>query len=135
MWDYVMQHVRQLIITDATLLEVFAGNYRKAGVGDLTTPLIEWTLIGDVETELWAPLIVQFDLWTKSADAARRGERRFRAMFHKDTSIVFDGYTMFSEYEGGTDLATPERSGFIGRALRFRFTPLRQQYAQPSVDS
>jgi hypothetical protein len=42
---------------------------------------------------------------------------------------------MFSEYADGVDLAVPDRSNYTGRGLRFRLTPLREQYAFPVLDS
>lgn len=133
MWDLVMEAVKTLITADATLSGIFGENYRQAGVSDITIPVIEWTLLGDTESELWAPMLVQFDCWTERAVSGRQAERRLRSLFHHDTSIVFDGYTMFAEYAGGTDLAKPNRSAFSGRAVRFQLTPLRQQYAQPDA--
>jgi hypothetical protein len=132
MWDHVMEHVKTLITVDVTLTAIFQGKFRKAGVGEMSIPAIEWSLLGDTESELWAPMLVQFDCWTTKADDTRRAERRLRSLFHRPTSIRFDTYTMFSEYADGADLATPSRSNYTGRAVRFRFTPLRQQYALPA---
>jgi hypothetical protein len=53
-------------------------------------------------------------------------------MFHRPTTIQAGGVTMFSEFNDASDLATPSRSGYTGRGVRFRFAPLRQQYAQPA---
>lgn len=133
MWDLVMQHIKELIVTDDTLDSIFGGNFRKAGVSDQAVPVIEWTLLTDLETELWAPMLVQFDCWTKRAEDTRRAERQLRGMFHQSTSFTFDGYTMFSEYADGSDLATPNKANYTGRGVRFRFTPLRQRYALPGV--
>jgi hypothetical protein len=133
MWDLVMAHVQTLVLADATLSGIFGTNFRKAGVSDMLIPVIEWTLLSDVETELWAPMLVQFDLWTDVAADARIAERAMRGMFHQAASIPFDGYTFFTEYADGVDLATPSRANYTGRGIRFRMTPLRQQYALPGV--
>lgn len=133
MWDQVMGAAKAIILADVTLSDIFGEGYRKAGVSDFLGPVMEWTLLSDTETELWAPMLVQFDCWTNTAEDARSAERRLRALFHHDTSIPFDGYTIFTEYAGGGDLATPNRAMFTGRAVRFQMTPLRQQYAQPAL--
>jgi hypothetical protein len=133
MWDVVMDAVKDVTAADPTLGPIFGGNYRKAGVSDLVVPVIEWTLLGDTETELWAPMLVQFDCWTHLAAEARSAERALRALFHSNTSTALGGFTLFTEYAGGGDLATPNRAGFTGRAVRFQMIPLRQQYAQPSA--
>lgn len=132
MWDHVMAYVQSLLIADAVLEPLFGTNVRKAGVSDLLIPSIEWTLLGDGESELWAPMLVQFDVWTSVAADARTAERRLRSLFHKDTSVTFDAYTVFTSYSDGADLATPDRANHVGRAVRFRFTPLREQYARPA---
>ena len=132
MWDKVMERVRTMILTDATLILLVGDAFRKAGPNDLVVPLIEWTLLGDTENELWAPMLVQFDCWAKTADDARKIERRLRVMFHQPVMMTLGDIKIFSEYSDGADLATPNRANFTGRAIRFRFSPLRQQYARPA---
>lgn len=133
MWDEVMARVKSVILADAVLIAIFGNGYRKAGVGALKVPVIEWNMLSDTETELWAPMLVQFDIWTTEAGHARHAERRLRSLFHQTTILQLDGLTMSGEYTDGTDLATPNRANFTGRGLRFRFTPLRRQYALPGV--
>ena len=132
MWDHVMESVKALITADPTLNAIFGDNFRKSGPAvDLAVPIIEWTLLADTETELWAPMLIQFDCWTKTAADSRVAERRLRSLFMRTTSIVFDTYAMITEYADGADLAVPNRSGYVGRGVRFRMSPLRQQYARP----
>ena len=132
MWDEVMARVRTMILDDLILSSIFGNAFRKSGPNDQLVPVIEWTLLGDTENELWTPMLVQFDCWTNVAADARLAERRLRSLFHRPTTIVLDGVTLFAEYADGTDLATPDRAGYTGRGLRFRFTPLRRQYALPA---
>lgn len=133
MWDEVMARVKTTILEDPVLVSIFGDAYRKAGVSELAIPVIEWNLLSDTETELWAPMLVQFDIWTDVAGNARHAERRLRFLFHQALMMQLDGISMFAEYTDGTDLATPNRANFTGRGLRFRFTPLRRQYALPGV--
>jgi hypothetical protein len=132
MWDEVMSRIATEIENDATMTRIFQGHFRHAGTSEMQIPGIEYTLLSDTETELWAPMLVQFDLWTAKAADCRAGERKLRGMFQQNRTIELDGVTMFSEYSDASDLMTPDRSGFVGRGVRFTFTPLRQQYALPA---
>ena len=132
MWDEVMERVRVLILADTALSAVIGQAYRKAGSGDLQIPGMEWNLLSDVLTELWAPMLVQFDIWTTTAANNRRAERRLRSLLHRPLPLQLDDVLMFTVFVDGNDLATPNRANFVGRGVRFRFTPLRQQYALPA---
>jgi len=129
MWDAVMERVRALILNDNGLATIFGDNYRMAGTGALQCPGLEWSLLGDTEGELWAPMLVQFDCFTYEAAATRESERRLRSLLHQNLPITIDGITLFAQYTEGSMLSTPDRSGIVGRAVRFRLTPLRAQYA------
>lgn len=135
MWDTVMGWVIGIIRSDLVFQEIYSGAIRMAGTGKQQVPGLEWHLIGDTEGELWAPVIVQFDQWATDMAVIRRSEARLRSFFHRDLPMDIGGTRMWTQYEDGAMLATPDRSGFMGRALRFRFTPLRQQYALPVHDA
>ncbi len=131
MWDAVMERVRDEILANATLVGIFSSAFRMAGTGVQTVPSLEWTLISDLENELWAPMIIQFDLWTKDARSNREAELALRGLYHRDIPRVLADLRVWMEYNDGSQLATPDRSNIIGRAIRFKFTPLRRQYAVP----
>lgn len=128
MWDQVLLRLVDLIKTDQTLHGIFGDNSRMAGTGKLEIPSIEWSLVGDSETELWAPCIIQFDLWHTLPAKIVEAERRLRILFHTSLPATFDGLTMWCEYIDGDILASPDRNNFAGRAVRFKFTPLRSKY-------
>jgi hypothetical protein len=130
MWDHVMKRVVALILADTAMSNVCGAAVRMAGTGDLNNPVLEYFLITDGENELWAPFEIQFDLWTQSAQVNRDGERRLKQLFHRDVPYVLDDINIRSWYNDGAMLATPNRSNFHGRGLRFWFTPLREQYAE-----
>lgn len=114
--------------TDAALVGVYGPHMRLAGSGTHQVPLLEWQLIGDSEGELWAPCTVQFDQWCPTMDALRMSERRLRFLFHLEVPGVVQGLGMWSEFQDGAWLASPDRDQVFGRALRFRMTPLRDRY-------
>lgn len=135
MWDRVLAAIAAVCAADDVLISVYGGSMRLAGTGDHRVPLLEFQLIGDGETELWAPCTIQFDQFTKD-DTAIDGmaqliasEQRLRALYHTDLPVDINGVGMFCEYAGGDVLASPSRDGYYGRAIRFRLTPLRRQYA------
>lgn len=140
MWDQVLERLRVLMLADSALAAIFAERMRMATFTGLpfspTEPTLEWSLIADTESELWAPCIIQFDLWASEMEQLIAGERRLRTMFHQALPFdIGDGVRVWGEYNDGTILASPSRDGFAGRAIRFRFTPLRSQYAGvPSGD-
>jgi hypothetical protein len=129
MWDHVMERIVTLILADPVLAGIFGDHLRMAGSGKSSVPSIEYTLITDTEGELWTPISIQFDLWTTSAVDSRTAERKLRGLLHHDLPQSIDGLTLWTTYTDGSPLATPDRSNFVGRALRFHFTPLREQYA------
>lgn len=129
MWEELLSRLLDIIQHDEVMAALYGGSIRAAGPSEITVPLLEWTLISDTEQELWNPIIFQFDQWLPTADEARHSELRLRQLFHRDMPITFDQVQFFSQYVDGDVLANPNRDDFAGRALRFRFTPLRRQYA------
>lgn len=130
MWDEVMVRVIAMLMEDPIIVTLYGESIRRGGSSDIAVPLLEWHLIGDTENELWAPCIIQFDQWTKNQDDARRSEFRLRAILHSDLQLLLGGdFRVWSQYLDGSVLASPDRHGFVGRALRFQLTPMRRQYA------
>ena len=132
MWDRVIARVRAICQADPALLAIFgAANMRYAGVTEHRIPSLEWSLIADSETENWAPCIVQFDIWADDTDLATRAERRLRRLFHVELPVDLAGLTCWSQFTDAEVLALSDRSRYIGRAVRFTITPLRDRYAPP----
>ena len=132
MWDRVLTALSAVANGDPVLLAIYAGAVRLAGTGKHRTPLLEYSLIGDAEGELWAPHTVQWDQWTSELQPLLDSERRLRRLFHVELPSTFAGLTMWSVYAGGDVLAMPDRDGYYGRAIRFTCTPLRELYEAPS---
>lgn len=130
MWDRVIEALRTVILADAVLAPIYGDRVRMAAASDTPfepkVPILEYSLIGDVEREQWAPTIIQFDQWAPDDETAVASERRLRRLFNPELPTSYDGLFMWAQYVDGTILATPDRNGFVGRAVRFRFTPLRE---------
>jgi hypothetical protein len=139
-WDVVLERIRGAIAGSPILFGLYGNRVRMAGPWSLERlpemPLLEYSLVTDSESELWAPCVFQFDLFAREIDDNLTGERMLRRLFHQDLPIDLGGLVMWAQYNpnDGAILSTPDRDGFFGRALRFTFTPLRDKY-QPVLPS
>jgi hypothetical protein len=132
MWDQLLERAIDRLKANDTIATTFGDDIRMAGTGDLEIPSIEYTILSDIRGELWEPLLIQWDIWTQKAEDNRNIERIVRALFDQRVPTLWDGVMVMSDYVDGSQLATPNRAGFVGRGLRFRLSPLRQQYALPA---
>lgn len=133
MWDRVLSALLVTLLADDKIAELFGDRVRMTGSGAAPNPkdsLLEYMLIGDTERETDAPCVIQFDVWAPKMDDTAAGERRLRQLFNRDLPTSFGGESpMWAQYLDGSVLASPDRDGFSGRGVRFRFTPLRERYA------
>jgi hypothetical protein len=134
MWDHVLRVTGDQVESDLLLSSIYGESIRLAGSGDHTVPLLEMTVIPPNIDEQWEPCTIQFDQFTESFDAMRASERQLRRLFHQDLPVDIGGVVMFAQYLEGDVIASPDRDGYHGRAIRFRFTPLRELYANPGGD-
>lgn len=132
MWDRVIEACRATIVADDILGPIYGDRVRMASASATPfvpeVPILEYSVIGDVERDQWAPTIIQFDQWAPDVEVAVASERRLRRIFNPELPQEFAGLFMWAQYVDGTVLATPDRNGFAGRAVRFRFTPLRERH-------
>lgn len=127
-WDDVLQVVGAAAAADLVLGSLYGGAIRQAGSEAYVTPSLDYTLIGDSEEELWAPHIVQFDQWCPTQAQLILSERALRRLFHRDIPVTYGGVGMWANIEEGMPLSAPDRDGVHARALRFKFSPLRERY-------
>jgi hypothetical protein len=134
-WDYVIAEAVDLAAADAALVGIFGTAMYYAGSRTYAVPSLEHQLITETEGELWNPMIVQWDIWTRTMAETLTAERRLRVLFHQELPITIGGMPMWCQYEDGEGLSTPDRDNVYGRAVRFRFTPLRSLYDPVPSDS
>lgn len=127
-WHEVMRVVIDAALADTGLAAIYGTNMRVAGEGTIVGTVLEYALIADGETELEAPCTIQFDQWCLTMSELARSEQRLRRLFHRELPTPFDGLGMWAQYQDGASLASPNRDGYFARAIRFRFTPLRDRY-------
>lgn len=128
-WDAVAIAIGQAAANDATLLEIYgAANIRqKAAAQDHLTPGLGFWLVTDAGTELWEPQIWQWDQWCDTWEDLVASERALRKLFDHDLEVTIQGVYMFSVFTEGAELTDdPDRAGFYGRAVRFRYSPIRE---------
>lgn len=133
MWDRVIEAIRATLLADARIVELFDDRIRMTGTGAAPSPkasMLEYMLIADTERETDAPCVIQFDVWAPKMDETAAGERRLRQLFNRQLPEDFGAGQMWAQYLDGSVLASPDRDGFSGRGVRFRFTPLRERYAR-----
>ena len=127
-WDNIIERIAATCKADPVLVGIYGDAMRFTGTGAHHVPMLEWMLVADGEGELWAPVVVQLDQWTRDDDALRVSERRLRQLFHREGTFDFLGLTCWGQYTDGQVLASPDRDGYFGKAARFRLTPLRERY-------
>lgn len=130
-WAQVQALILDAIKEDAQFPSLYQSNIRMGGTQKTVAPVLEMWVIGDGESELWSTVTIQFDQWCLTMDDLVKSEQRLRRKFHRDLPVLFDEVRMWCQYLDGASLASPDRDSYFARAIRFRFTPLRDRY-QPS---
>lgn len=133
-WDHVLDSLQQLLPNTPELIAIYGSNIRQSGEVEYVKPnLLELTVTSDtMAEEIWNPIVIQFDQFCKTIEQLRDSERTLRNMLHHDVPISIFGVFMWSEFLEGFELETPARDGYFGRGLRFRFTPIREEYLRQS---
>lgn len=132
-WDAVLKAVGDEAVASPTLARIFtAANIRLHGSQEFAVPSLQFRVIADTEGEEDAPCTVQWDIWTDDEASLTLAERILRRLFHHDLPVNIGGVEMItSVYVDGSTLASPDRDGLFGRAVRFSHVPLREQYVAP----
>jgi hypothetical protein len=130
-WRDVMGAVISTVEDDEGIDAIYGDEIRLGGSPDFAVPSLQYHLVADGETELFSTVVLQFDQWCATLADLTASELRLTRLFHRDLPENFAGLVMWAQYVDGESLAVPDRDGYFARAVRFRFTPLRDLY-QPS---
>jgi hypothetical protein len=128
-WYRVEPVIAAALAADGVIEGIFGGCVRKAGVHNWSVPCVEYDTISGVETELWAPQVIQFNVYTESMGDLRTAERQIRRLFEQELPVRIGGVYMWAMYIDAANLEGPERQGYYARGLRFEFSPLRDRLA------
>lgn len=126
-WDDVAKAVAAAAATDPTLVAIYGDAVRMgAAAQDHMVPSLEYMIVTDSGSELWEPVVIQWDQWTRDLPDLIASERALRKLFEQDSPVTIGGVYMWAMFTDGADLNSPDRAGYFGRAVRFRFTPIRE---------
>lgn len=125
-WAAVIEAITAAAKADPGLVTIYGAAIRmNAGAQDYEVPGLEYQIIADSATELWEPVIIQWDQFTYGLDDLAASERALRKLFDHAFPVTMFGVYMWSEFEEGAELQSPNRENVFGRAVRFRYTPIR----------
>jgi hypothetical protein len=128
-WPELLREIAAVAAADTDLISVYGTKIRQAGSVDHAVPSLEFMLIADTEEQQWNPHTIQWDQWCATQAELIVSERALQRLFNQDVPVVFGDIMMWAYFLEGAELATPDRDGFHGRALRFRYAPIRERYA------
>lgn len=130
-WDDVLTAVTGAVVDDPTLSGIYGEAIRQRGAVLHAIPSLEIWLVTDAETELWEPVVLQFDQRTETQADLISSERRLRSLFSRDFPVTLDGIVLYCEYIDGADLTAPTDENTNARAVRFSFQALREALQRP----
>jgi hypothetical protein len=135
-WDVVMGEVIiPLLEDDAQLIAILGGLhiYAQDASRPITTPSIVWDLLDDDVTELFNPIDVQFDYFTRGVPNVRTAreegvmiERRLHALLHWPTRRNVYDLNMGARFQPPSFSLDYPEPGVFHRGLRFTFDPARR---------
>lgn len=129
-WDAVSAAVFAALQGSTVLDGVYGTAIRKAGVRKYEVPSLEYSMLSDSVSEIWAPHVFQFDQFCPSMEDLVASERELRRLFDFETPQWIEGVYMFAFYDEGGELEGPDRESatdVFARAARFRFVPIRER--------
>jgi hypothetical protein len=134
-WDDLLVTAAAAAAGDPTLASIYSdpNAIRQAGTAAHVVPSLEFQLVSDTkEADIWAPHVIQWDQWVDTLEQLMASERALARLFDREFDLVpcnFGGTYFWSEYTDGAALvANPDRVGYHGRAVRYRMTPIREEY-------
>jgi len=127
-WDLVLAGFAADLAATAEIMAAVGDAVYQGGEVPHRVPSVVIRMLGDAESELWAPVTLQVDIFHKSFTTVRALENIVRRRYHAPLPIPIGGLNCWAQFTGGSSTTLPERDGYTGRALRFTFTPLRAAY-------
>ena len=98
-----------------------------AGEREYTVPSMRWTLISNVEDELYEHSMVQIDFWVRSVPKAVTLLRALRRLLHHEAEVTLGGLKVWSKYVGSRPVRTV-RDGTVEGSIDVRLSYLRGRY-------
>jgi hypothetical protein len=134
-WDDLVVAISAAAAADPVLASIYGETIRAAGTAKHQVPALDYQLVSDSkEPDIWAPHVIQWDQWTDTLEQLMASERALMALFDREFDLLpasIGGVYFWSEYTEGAELVNADRAGYRGRAVRFRMTLVRDDYATP----
>lgn len=131
-WDFLIEHWTALLLADAALVSVMGSSsgwiYPADSSKPVRVPSIQYTLIYDVEAELWNRVGVQLDLFVRGKKKAAQVERRIRVLTHHDTAIVLGGERLWTRFQDARTIEFPSDPEVVHRVLDIELEAARGKY-------
>ena len=127
-WYAVARAIAAAAAADTVLAAIYGEAIRMSAMAqDHIVPSLEYQIVTDTADELWEPVIIQWDQWLADFQDLVDSERALRKLFDQDLPVEIGGVYMWSVFTEGAELVdAPDRAAFYGRALRFRYSPIRE---------
>jgi hypothetical protein len=138
-WDRVLADVRDTMRLDDGVRAVLGVTGEEpivglAGSRAWAVKMIEFTVISDVEGEVFNGIRVQWDLFVASVDDLIALERACRRVLHHDLPVEFGSYLVWSQIVESRSLPGPTEDGVFSKSLDQLLTAVRSKY-QPITES
>lgn len=130
-WDYVAEYWIARLLADDPLRSVMGYDafvYDSDAPRKERVPSIEYTILGDRETENFNPILVQVDLFLRGAKKAAQAERRVRTLTHNDAWQQLGSEWLSMRYLDRRSINYPE-PGVKHTALDFLWEPVKGEVA------
>lgn len=124
-WPDVILAITTAAAADETLAGIYGEAIRQKGNHKLKIPSLEYMLISDTESEVFEPIVVQWDQFSLNTEDLIAGEGALRALFDHELGVVIGGITLLCQFTDGAILETPSGDNYYARAVRFEFEPVR----------
>lgn len=133
-WDDIVVAIPSVAAADPVLASIYGEQIRAAGTAAWQVPSLEYQLIIDtLQPEIWVPHLVQWDQWVQTHAQLVASERALRNLFDQNFPVWLGGVYMWTVFTEGADLVdNPDRWNFRGRTIRFRYTPIMEEYVVPA---
>ncbi len=124
-WPDVTLAITTAAAANTVLEGIYGQAIRQKGNHKLAIPSLEYLLISDTESEVFEPVVIQWDQFALSTADLIAGEAALRALFDHELGVTIEGVSMLCQFIDGSILETPSGDNYYARALRFEFEPVR----------
>lgn len=136
LWDEVMGNVVIPLLEDDVELvgpTGLDGLYLFAAPASrpIRIPSVEWIIVDDSETEVFNPILVQFDIYAREPQLSVI-ERRMRARLTRNTRRTINGINLSTLFMESVTIDYPAQPGVTHKVLRYQFEPVRRRAASGS---